>query len=84
MISWHPDVEQNFIDRLATLDLIDRMLARLTLKGNFIRASEEPDVYLDGDTFGDPQDEELGLRRPTGDGRRGGDFEMYVWLVPGG
>jgi hypothetical protein len=84
MISWHPDVEQNFIDRLATLDLTDRMLARLTLKGNFIRASEEPDVYLDGDTFGDPRDLELGIRRPTGDGRRGGDFEMYVWLVPGG
>jgi len=84
MISWRPDVEQNFIDRLATLDLTDRMLARLTLKGNFIRASEEPDVYLDGDTFGDPRDLELGIRRPTGDGRRGGDFEMYVWLVPGG
>jgi len=83
MIFWRPDVEQNFIDRLARLDLTDRMLARLTLKGNFIRASGEPDVYLDGDTFGDPQDE-LGIRRPTGDGRRGGDFEMYVWLIPGG
>jgi len=84
MIFWHPDVEQNFIDRLTRLGgFTDRVLARLTLKGNFIRAREEPDVYLDGDTFGDPQDE-FGIRRPTGDGRRGGDFEMYVWLVPGG
>ena len=84
MIIWKPDVEQNFIDRLTRLGhSTGRVLARLTLKGNFIRARKEPDVYLDGDTFGDPQDE-LGIRRPTGDGRRGGDFEMYVWLVPGG
>jgi hypothetical protein len=84
VISWRPEVEQNFIDRLRRLGDstgLGRLLARLTLKGNFIRAREEPDVYLDGDTFGDPLDE-FGIRRPTGDGREGGDFEMYVWLVP--
>jgi Family of unknown function (DUF6519) len=81
MIFWIPDVKPNFIDRLRRLgDSTGRLLARLTLKGNFIRARKEPDVYLDGDTFGDPQDE-FGIRRPTGDGRRGGDFEMYVWLI---
>jgi hypothetical protein len=93
VIFWDPDVEQKFIDKLKSLlepiegaprPLVPRVLARLTLKGNFIRAlalhPEEPDVYLDGDTFGDPQGE-FGIRRPTGDGRRGGDFEMYVWLV---
>jgi hypothetical protein len=47
------------------------------VRGNFIRARREPDVYLDGDTFGDPQDE-FGIRRPTGDGRRGGDFVRDV------
>jgi hypothetical protein len=56
------------------------VLAHLTLKGNFIQATGEPDVYLDGDTFGDQRDE-FGIRRPSGDGRRGGDFEMYVWLT---
>ncbi len=82
MILWRPEVRQNFIDRLTRLGhSTGRVLARLTLKGNFIRARKEPDVYLDGDTFGDPQGE-FGIRRPTGDGRQGGDFEMYVWLVP--
>src|SRR5918998_1063539 len=82
VIFWRPDVPQNFIDRLRRLgESTGRVLAHLTLKGNFIRAREEPDVYLDGDTFSDPQDE-FGIRRPTGDGREGGDFEMYVWLVP--
>jgi len=82
MIFWRPEVTQNFIDRLRRLSVsAGRVLARLTLKGNFIRARREQDVYLDGDTFGDPHDE-FGIRRPTGDGRQGGDFEMYVWLVP--
>jgi hypothetical protein len=81
LIFWHPEVPQNFIDRLRILVRdTGRMIARLMLKGNFIRAREEPDVCLDGDTFGDPQDE-FGIRRPTGDGRQGGDFEMYVWLT---
>jgi len=49
-----------------------RLLARLTLSGNFIRSE---DRYLDGDTFG-------GAPFPSGDGRRGGDFVMWFWVVP--
>jgi hypothetical protein len=80
-ITWVPNVEQNFINALSIIGPItNRIPARLTLKGNFITARGAPDVYLDGDTFGDLGDE-FGIRRPSGDGRRGGDFEMYVWLT---
>ena len=57
------------------------LLAYFTLKGNFIWAQQNPDIYLDGETFG--------LRganggtidvRFTGDGRRGGNLEMWFFL----
>ncbi|HEX6711529.1 MAG TPA: DUF6519 domain-containing protein [Rubrobacter sp.] len=80
-IAWGPAFEQNFTNALNIMGNITRRIpARLTLKGSFITAKGAPDVYLDGDTFGDQQDE-FGIRRPSGDGRRGGDFEMYVWLT---
>ena len=72
----------------------DRILARLTLKGNFIWAASggrENKLYLDGETVRfDPADESgtalgkaFGVRLPSGDGRRGGDFEMWFWLIKG-
>ena len=73
-------MEQDFITNVGLWQhIIPQIMARLTLKGNLVRAAGRPDVYLDGDTFADPNDE-MGIRRPTGDGRRGGDFEMYAWL----
>lgn len=30
----------------------DRILARLTLKGNFIRAAGDPSLYMGGEAFG--------------------------------
>ncbi len=72
----------------------DRVLAHLTLKGNFIWAANDPDCYLDGNAFDieNPNGEPSGstsssglirtdLRFPSGDGRRGGDFEMWFWLI---
>ncbi len=56
----------------------DRVLARLTLKGNFITQEGKPDVFLDGDSFRDS--EEPGIQFPSGDNRRGGDFEMWFWI----
>lgn len=80
-IIWAPGFDQRFTQTLSSLgNVTDRIPAHLTLKGNFLTARGEPDVYLDGDTFDDPQDE-FGIRRPSGDGRRGGDFEIYVWLT---
>lgn len=78
---WKPEVERTFVTSLSLLGgVTSRVPAHLTLKGNFIRAQGERDVYLDGDAFADPE-AEFGLRRPTGDGRRGGAFELYVWLT---
>ena len=69
----------------------DRVLLRLTLKGNFIwsvaakKRFEQgtPGGYLDGDSFRAPLDKinESAVLLPSGDSRRGGDFEMWFWLA---
>jgi hypothetical protein len=59
----------------------ERILARLTLKGNFIWDEKRPDAYLDGEVFGIRRGADIDLRFPSGDGRRGGDFETWFWLV---
>lgn len=92
-ISWRPaPTVENWLpklrDKLQDLDLPDfsegvRVLINLTLKGNFIWAANNPKKYLDGEAFGTRDDETASnLRLPSGDGRRGGDFEMWFWLVP--
>lgn len=60
------------------------ILAHLTLKGNFIWSREDRLLFLDGETFGVPRTEEdpTGLDLPSGDLRRGGDFEMWFRLEP--
>jgi hypothetical protein len=93
VISWSPtDPVQRFLDMalFAGFDQLGfepRVLARLTLKGNFIWSREEEErgpLYLDGDTFGETRDSSLtDVRLPSGDGRRGGDFQMWFWLVRG-
>jgi hypothetical protein len=64
------------------------LLAHLRLKGNFIWARGNPSLYLNGAGFGSstPPDTVTGFQRtdellPSGDGRRGGDFEMWFWLI---
>jgi hypothetical protein len=66
---------------------LEQVLAHLVLRGNFIWGDKDPSVFLDGDSFGAPtsggrteilRDEEGFM---SGDGRRGGDFEMWFWLV---
>jgi hypothetical protein len=57
------------------------------LKGNFIWSQDDPDLFLDGETFGTPRGDGTTALRPRPDGmlsgenRRGGDFEMWFWLV---
>jgi hypothetical protein len=62
----------------------DRLLARFTLKGNFIWDRRNPDLYLDGEVFGTQAAgaDNTDIRLPSGNGRRGGDLEMWFWLVP--
>ena len=59
---------------------VRRVLARVTLKGNFIWGREDQDEHLDGEAFGMRAEEGTGIRLPSGNGRRGGDFEMWFWL----
>ncbi len=63
----------------------DRLLARLTLKGNFIWSEKDPNLYLDGEFFGEQAAGQVitAVKFPSGDGRRGGDLEMWFWLVEG-
>ncbi len=70
---------------------LNKLLLRLTLKGNYILSQDAPQMlkkktlggYLDGDVFGIPDAiEPSGLSLPSGDGRRGGDFEMWFWIEP--
>lgn len=63
-----------------------RILAHLTLKGNFIWAEKSKDLYLDGDVFGGEGKDPAGVpfidgKLPSGNQRRGGDLEMWFWLV---
>lgn len=72
---------RNQLDDLAKQG-IDRLLTRLTLKGSFIWAPGPLAFYLDGDVLGvPPKSHPTHLRLPSGDGVRGGDFEMWFWLV---
>jgi hypothetical protein len=60
----------------------DRVLAHLTLKGNFVYADGDPGVNVDGEVFGELRDGVLDVQLPrSGDGRRGGDLELWFWLV---
>jgi hypothetical protein len=78
---------QGLLTAMAELNLGDSVLVRLTLKGDFIWGRDDPTMFLDGDSFGitrtDPDGStHIGLRLPkSGDGRRGGDFQMWFRLA---
>jgi hypothetical protein len=86
-IIWEPALrtkiwlEKQLLQTMKTQGRGDRVLAHLTLKGNFIWARDDPDLFLDGEAFGQPGAAITNLRLPSGDGRRGGDFEMWFWLI---
>lgn len=92
VLGWRPTeaaarwLQQNLFQRLSDEEVADRVLAHLTVKGNFVWRSEagsNPGLYLDGEAFGRPgKDGRIDLGFPIGDGVRGGDFEMWFWLVP--
>ena len=87
-ITWSPSSEANqwiqtvLFTRLLRSEITDRVLAHLTVKGNFIFAANDPNVNVDGTAFGRPRNpDRIDLQLPSGDGRRGGDLEMWFWLV---
>src|SRR5439155_17668634 len=86
MLTWMPEADTRtwlsaqLFQRLEAEKITDsRLLARLTLHGNYIWAGEL--IYLDGETFGmlGPGNS-LGIKLPSGDDRPGGDFRMWFWL----
>lgn len=69
------------LDGLFSDLLVPSVLAWFTLKGNFIWIPGEK-IHLDGDVFGVPEGERTELELPSGDGHRGGDFEMWFHVTP--
>jgi hypothetical protein len=90
---WTPTRDtNNWLQKLlfATLtknQIADRVLAHLTLKGNYIWSLDDnkKELYLDANAFGTlSAQDRIDLRLPTGDRRKGGDFEMWFWLFQPG
>jgi len=86
VISWKAGPQaQALLNQLLLQTLNERgVLTRLILKGNFIWSQNDPALFLDGEIFGRPpgvNSPNVSLRLPSGDRRRGGDFEMWFWLV---
>ena len=59
--------------------MIERVLTRVTLKGNFVWSRQEPIVFLDGEVFAKQTLD--ALQFPSGDQIKGGNLEMWFWLV---
>jgi hypothetical protein len=78
--SWIVDSLLNAV-QAQTHGQVERVLCRLTLEGNFIWGKgAQTNRYLDGDTFGLPGDGHVDVQLPSGNGRRGGNLEMWFWL----
>lgn len=77
---------QQLLAAMVRQEQVNRLLTHLTLKGNFIWGQNDPSLYLDGEAFGIAQAgaaaPQTALRLPSGNGRRGGDFEMWFSLAP--
>jgi hypothetical protein len=90
-ITWTPnEAVYNWLlqlfQQMRKLERGSRVLARLTLKGNFIWQKDAPDMFLDGELFGSRANTGVNVptdvRFPSGDRRRGGPLEMWFYLVP--
>ena len=85
IISWRalPQTQSLLSDAITSSPNERGVLARLTLKGQFIWALNNPSLFLDGEAFGQRQagTNNTALQLPTGDRRKGGDFEMWFWIV---
>jgi hypothetical protein len=91
-ILWAPSapasewLKNGLFQALAAQKAGDRVLARVRVAGNFIwrgDATGGAPIYLDGEGFGiRSQTGRVDLRFPSGNGRRGGAFEFWFWLMP--
>jgi len=86
VISWKAGSQaQTLLTQLLTAALNERgLLMHLVVKGDFIWSQDDPNLFLDGEAFGQPPqggNTNISLRLPSGDRRRGGDFDMWFWIV---
>jgi hypothetical protein len=90
VIQWRPRPEvikflTALLDKMESIGLGRQVQTHLTLLGNFIWGQDDRELYLDGDSFGIPTGAAgtvVGIRLPSGDGRRGGDFRMWFRIQP--
>ncbi len=90
-ILWTPSdaawrwLEGPLFPRVAEITGVDRVLGRLRLISGLVGAEASSDLHLDGEAFVRPRTAGVAgseVLLPSGDGRRGGDFELWFWLVP--
>jgi Family of unknown function (DUF6519) len=88
-IVWKPGPRaQQWLDSLSFDVLkrfnVDELLVNLRLRGRFVYEAGNAGVNVDGEAFGLLEDGPLHEVLPSGDGRRGGDLELWFHLRPGG
>jgi hypothetical protein len=89
VVEWRPRPATFGFLSLLLARMVDRgfgrqLMAHLTLRGNFVWG-RNAELYLDGDSFGFPAGAAgaaVGIRFPSGDGRRGGDLRMWFRIGP--
>ena len=59
---------------------VNQILVHLCVRGNFVYGAGQPEVNLDGETFGLLAGARLDAALPSGDGRRGGDLQLWFKL----
>jgi Family of unknown function (DUF6519) len=89
MIVWKPGAgAQQWLDGLSFEVLkrfnLSELLVHLRLRGRFVYEAGNPEMNVDGEAFGLVEDGRLHEVLPSGDGRRGGDLELWFHLRPGG
>jgi hypothetical protein len=84
-IFWRPSAAaaEVLLNLSSQLEARARLITRLTLKGSNIWQLDSPDVYLDGEVTSIPDDPASphNLKLPSGDGKRGGDFETWFNVI---
>jgi hypothetical protein len=60
---------------------VERLLVRLSLRGNFLLGETSRQLHLDGEGFRSL--DTPGYSLPSGDGHRGGTLDLWFWLQEG-
>lgn len=82
ILFWRPSpAARLLIQRFLARRPGQRLLARLYVRGNFVWGMEGRTRWLDGDTVEGGDARRSRLLFPSGDGVRGGTFEMWFWLM---